>query len=526
MDALSSFHFLRPWWLLVALPPLVLAILSLMRSKATDPWKSTIAPHLLSHLVTRQSSSRWVTPEVLLAPFGLVLAVAMAGPAYRLSDTPEGPDDTTLLVVVDLSSSMAGRDIGPSRVGRLRLKLRDLIELRRGARTGLLAVSGSAHVVMPPTDDVDALIPYVDVLDPKLMPQDGEHFAAVAPLVKALGQAEHGPTVVLVAADSIPPDGADALAALVRDRVSLVGWAVGTEEGRPGEGLPGLDRAGFERLERAGADVVDLSLGGTDLRRIDTLLKRARTASADLDDASLWEDSGYGLAFVFGLGVLWWFRRGWVLGRVTTALLALTLSGCSGSEGTWWLDPWLTRDQQGRRLFEAKEYKAAAERFEDPMWKGVAYYTAHDWKRAKEQFGRVDSVDALFNLANAHAQAREIASAIAVYDQVLKRRPTHRAARKNRDYLQDVLDGLQQTTDFDDLEKPSQEPADQTAAQLRKDQLQGPHDKALDTDQQQVDEKTSLSQAESERWMKRVATSPADFLRAKFSIQAAREKRP
>ena len=227
MDALSSFHFLRPWWLLVALPPLALAAMSLMRVRATDQWKGTIAPHLLSHLITRRLSSRWLTPEVVLAPFGILLAVAMAGPAYRLADSPEGPDDTTLLIVVDLSGSMAGRDIGPSRAGRLRLKLRDLLELRRGARTGLLAVSGSAHVVMPPTDDVDALIPYVDVLDPKLMPQDGEHFAAVAPLVKALGQAEHGPTVVLVAADSIPPDGADALAALVRDRVSLVGWAVG-----------------------------------------------------------------------------------------------------------------------------------------------------------------------------------------------------------------------------------------------------------------------------------------------------------
>ena len=121
---------------------------------------------------------------------------------------------------------------------------------------------------------------------------------------------------------------------------------------------------------------------------------------------------------------------------------------------------------------------------------------------------------------------REIASAVAVYDQVLKRRPTHRGARKNRDYLQDVLDGLQQTTDFDELKKPTEDPTDQTAAEFRKDQLQGPQDKAADAEKQKVDAKTSLSQAESERWMKRVATSPADFLRAKFSIQAAREKRP
>jgi len=524
---LGNFHFLRPWLLLAALPPLILAVVSLLRGAAPEQWRRTIAPNLLPFVVTRQTRSRWLAPEVVLAPLALLLALAMAGPTYRLAQTPQGPDDTTLLVIVDLSSSMSGRDLAPSRIGRLRLKLRDLLELRRGSRVGLLAVAGSAHIVLPPTDDVDALVPYVAVLAPDLLPQDGERFADAATLVAALARSEHGPTLALVAADAIPPGDADALLGLRRQGISVIGWAVGTDEGRPGEGLPGLDRTGFERLARGGADVVDLSLGERDLRQIDGWVKRARTATVDATDATLWDDAGYALVPLLALGVLAWFRRGWVLGRTLTALCVLVLGGCvDHGSGSAWLDLWLTKNQQARRLFDAGRYAAAAERFEDPMWKGIAYYTAHDWKNAQAQFERLDSVAALFNLGNAHAQAREIQSAIEAYDRVLEREPTHRGARDNRDFLEEVLGGLAQTSDTEELAHPAAQPADPSKARVRHEQLQGPEDPADGLAQPSHADKAALSAAESEQWMRRVSTTPAEFLRAKFAIQVARGGKP
>jgi Ca-activated chloride channel family protein len=522
MDALSGFHFLRPWWLLAALPGLLLGASRILSRPASEQWRATIAPHLLPHVVTRQGGSRWRSPEVALAALGPLLALVMAGPTYRLARSPHGPDDTTLLLVVDLSSSMAGRDIAPSRIGRLRLELRDLLELRRGARVGLVVVAGSAHIVLPPTDDVDALVPYLDVLAPDLLPTDGERFAAAATLVAELARAEPGPTVALVAGDAIPPGDADALLALRQRGVTLIGWAVGTAAGRPGKGLPGLDRAGFERLARGGAKVVELSTGSRDVRQIEDWLERARTAAVDSSDATLWDDAGYALVPLLALGALLWFRRGWVLGRlVTSALCVLSLGGCAeGASGSVWLDLWWTKDQQARRLFDAGRYAAAAERFEDPMWKGIAYYTAHDWKNAQAQFERVDSVAALFDLGNAHAQARELQSAIQVYDQVLAREPTHRGARENRDWLQQVLGGLQQTSDTEALARPPEQPPDPSEARLRRDPLQGADDPAAALAQQTEPAKDSLSPAESDRWMRRVSTTPAEFLRAKFAIQA------
>lgn len=521
-EMLRHFHFLRPWWLLLAVPPLMVAGLRLFGSRRSQQWDSVIAAHLLPHLLSRPSRSRWWSPDVVLLPFSLVVAAAMAGPTYRLADIPNGPDDTTLIVVVDLSKSMAGRDIGPSRIGRLRLKLRDLIELRRGSRIGIVAVAGSAHVVMPPTDDGDALIPYIDVLDPALMPSDGEAFGAVPPLIEGLLKDHEAPTVVLVAADSIPPDGARALGALMKHGIDIVGWTVGTDAGAPAAGVPGVDRSGFSTLERSGAVVMDLSLGDGDVRRIDTLLDNARTARVDPKNSALWDDVGYGLAFIGALGALFWFRRGWVIGRLSVGALLLSLTGCSasGPERLWW-DLWLTPDQQGRWLFEQGKYVQAAQRFEDAMWKGTAYYAAQDWHEAEAQFARVDTAEGLFNRANANAQAGQIASAIAAYDQALERRPTYVAARRNRDYFQELLSGLEQTTDFDELKRPDPTAADPTKAKLRNNQLQGPRDLAAEASKEQ-EHKKGLSSGEQERWMKRVATNPAEFLRAKFATVDAR----
>lgn len=193
-------------------------------------------------------------------------------------------------------------------------------------------------------------------------------------------------------------------------------------------------------------------------------------------------------------------------------------------DDAWW-DLWLTPDQQGRRLLEQGKYEKAAEKFADPMWKGSAYYAASKWKKAQEQFARVNTAEGLFNLANAHAQAREIASAIHDYDKALKKNPTFREARENRDYFQQVLDGLQESSDMEESGKPDA-PADPTKAALHADQLSPPSEQAPKEPQEESGKKDSLSAAENDQWMRRVSTNPADFLRTKFSIQAQQGEKP
>ena len=64
---------------------------------------------------------------------------------------------------------------------------------------------------------------------------------------------------------------------------------------------------------------------------------------------------------------------------------------------------WLTPDQQGRYYFGKSDYKAAAESFQSPLWKGIAYYRSKNFEAAVEQFARVDTPEGYFNLGDTYA---------------------------------------------------------------------------------------------------------------------------
>ena len=53
---------------------------------------------------------------------------------------------------------------------------------RTGSRTALIAYAGSAHIVVPPSTDLAVLQPFLESLDPLIMPEPGANAAAVLPL--------------------------------------------------------------------------------------------------------------------------------------------------------------------------------------------------------------------------------------------------------------------------------------------------------------------------------------------------------
>ena len=57
------------------------------------------------------------------------------------------------VIALDLSATMNAVDVQPSRLERAKQKIRDLLALRSGARTALVAYAGSAHTVLPLSDD-------------------------------------------------------------------------------------------------------------------------------------------------------------------------------------------------------------------------------------------------------------------------------------------------------------------------------------------------------------------------------------
>ena len=152
---LADFHFLRPLWLLLVLllPLMYLAFRQL--HLGDSGWSRLIPARLLSPVIRHEGTSGRPpkSPMVPAAMALVVLATALAGPAWREAPTPLKQPGESLVIALDLSLSMLATDVEPDRLTRAKRKIRDILAVRQGSLTGLLVYAGDAHVVTPLTDD-------------------------------------------------------------------------------------------------------------------------------------------------------------------------------------------------------------------------------------------------------------------------------------------------------------------------------------------------------------------------------------
>ena len=173
---------------------------------------------------------------------------------------------------------------------------------------------------------------------------------------------------------------------------------------------------------------------------------------------------------------------------------------------------WLTPDQQGRYFFSRGDDAKAAERFEDPLWKGIAYYRSGNFDAAIEQFARVDTPEGCFDLGNAHARAGQLDQALASYEEALRRRPGDRAAGENRDLVRFMIE--QRRAKQKEVPPPQGRPPTFNPDEIKVD------DKGTQGKKGEVPRAELTADQIHDVWMRRLQTTPSDFLRLKFAAQA------
>ena len=169
---LESFHFLRPQWLLVLVPTLGFYIV-VRRSSPEHQLRRVIAPHLLQHLKVSGGSGLIFRPLHLITMLLALGALALAGPTWERERSPFAEDTAPLVIALDLSLTMNAIDVQPSRLERSKQKIRDLLAIREGARTALLAYAGTAHTVLPLSDDASIFETFLSALQTNVMPVEG-----------------------------------------------------------------------------------------------------------------------------------------------------------------------------------------------------------------------------------------------------------------------------------------------------------------------------------------------------------------
>jgi Ca-activated chloride channel family protein len=330
--ALDQFHFLRPFWLLV-IPFAIWLHLRLRRGfSATVQWQGVIAPHLLEHLTVAGRETKHIRPYQLMTAVLILTSVALAGPTWQREITPFTEDRAPLVVAIELTPTMLGTDQAPTRLERAKQKLRDLLETRNGARRAIIGYAGSAHTVLPLTEDSKLIELYLESLTPALMPRDGDKATEALLLAQRMLASEEAAGTILFMTDGIDRTLAPAFAEhreTSQDQILFLGFgsAAGgpvSETGAGGrnfglvDGLaPGIDLGGINAVaDAAGGTVVRAT---PDLADIDALSRQVRSHlvnTVQQDERLQWRDFGYVLVWPIAFLVLLWWRRGWTVNWV------------------------------------------------------------------------------------------------------------------------------------------------------------------------------------------------------------------
>ena len=179
-------------------------------------------------------------------------AVAAAGPTWE-QDRPDFLENRApLIIAIDLSPSMDATDVPPSRLEAAKHKLHDLIQRRAGARNALIAYAGSAHLVLPPTDDPALLDTFIQALSTDLISKPGKNVGAVIEQAKRLLAAEKTPGTLLLITDGADTSALGGLDKQLDDSaLQVLILAVGSEDGgiiHDANGQPRTDSNGRPAL--------------------------------------------------------------------------------------------------------------------------------------------------------------------------------------------------------------------------------------------------------------------------------------
>ncbi|MET4024918.1 Ca-activated chloride channel family protein [Marinobacter sp. MBR-99] len=461
---MADLHLIRPLWLLLALTiPLLYVMRDRLRQGGTG-WEHYIPQALLNPLIRRQGQqpgARLLSPLLPLSLGILVVAIALSGPSWRQAPTPLKQPEDSLVIVLDLSLSMLATDVEPDRLTLAKRKIRDILAVRDGGLTGLLVYSGDAHVVTPLTEDRRTIEAMLNVLEPAIMPAQGNRTdLGIKRAVELLEQGAPGRGRILLIADDVPArHHNDIRTHLHGTPYSLNTLAVGSREGGPiplakrgfirDNGNIVITRADPENLARLAREnrglSHELTLGDTDIQqlRLQPVISDDWYQGQDGLTVNRWQDDGYWLLWLALPLLLLGWRKG-AFAICAMAILPLTFAPRPVMAFDWG-GLWQREDQRGPSLIEQNPARAA-DLLQQPGWRGSALYRDGKFDDAAQVFADQPGATGHYNRGNALARAGQLEQALEAYQQALDEDPDFEDARANHDLVRQLLEQQQESS--------------------------------------------------------------------------------
>lgn len=553
------FHFLRPEWLWLFAPLLIILLLVLATNKEKGKWKKLIAPHLRPFVFT--IGSRWsiLFPLAMLLLGASLMILAISGPTWKKKEVPGAKSEGVLYVALDMSRSMTATDVQPNRLERAKFKIKDLLDANPRARTGLMVFAGTAHPVISICEDYNLILHQIESLHPSIMPRAGSNFKYAFDLIDTVMSRIETPSTLLFLTDELDEGKATYFTKFVDNsphRIELV--SIATPQGAK---VPSWRRDSFFRnkegeyhvsvrndmllnrlAQHPKITVTPLTLDKSDVEGIaDRVSKKLIFKKADEQSEEEWTDMGFYLLIPIALIVVLWFRKGFMIQLV----LVMICLAC-GPNKTW-EDLWFTKDYQGQLLYNDSLYSASKEQFESLAHKGVAAYKSGDVESAI-YFFESDSLNpnSQYNLGISYAQLGYYDDALTVFQKVADQNPDFEPIKKQLKLTQQMIvktDSLARLTGEPKkkfpLKKDKNEPLNERRAQSKDEELTS--DTEVDSLPQSGNrvtdiQETGIRKAEEltevpedfegvqsnqvqEILLREISADPSQFLRRKFEYQ-------
>jgi len=318
-SSMQHFHFLRPYWLLAFIVIYYIIRAFSLRDDSLAQWRNLMSDEVLSHLTVSGNNNNWLSPQKMSLILAVPLCIVLMGPTWQQQPSPFSENNAPLIIALDVSKTMEQGDVQPSRLLRAKQKVIELLELRGDSKTALIAFAGSAHIVMPITNDREMIRHFLDALSENIMPVSGKLPETILPLADGLLTTSTVPGTLLLIGDGATSNTVSAFKDFFTTHsAQLIVWGFGksVQSSQVSEKLSAdIIPMQLEQLKTLSTEsngrLLLMSNDNNDVKRLDNYIKH-NLVIVD-DNSRPWHDSGYPFVFLVALIFLFWFRKGWTL---------------------------------------------------------------------------------------------------------------------------------------------------------------------------------------------------------------------
>lgn len=239
MDFLSHLQWQEPAWLLL-IPTMFFIYFFYIKHEKKSRITALIPEKLLHYVLTIKREKKTKQPWLFFTA-SLLICIAVAGPFLNQPTSQQQYPGANVVIILDISPSMAVKDINPNRLQQSKIQLKKFIRSLKQTRLALVIFSANAYTVLPLTQDKQSVIHFVDAMRPDLVSIPGSNLSLAITLAEnALNiptnkeQPSAKGLVILISDGEIHDSGAwQATQKLAEQGHKLFTIGVGTKAGGP-----------------------------------------------------------------------------------------------------------------------------------------------------------------------------------------------------------------------------------------------------------------------------------------------------